>query len=169
MMPWGHFLVAFVPFAAYRVARGRRPDADSVFLLLVATQFPDLVDKPLAWTLGVFPSGRLLAHSVVFAVPLVLIVSAAAWHRSRPDLGALFTFGYLSHLYTDSLGLLRQGAEYYFLPNLFFPLVAPNPDHRTTFVAQFAEVEPTPTVLLAVAAILLAGLYVAADLSRTTL
>lgn len=169
-MPWGHFLAGFVPLCLYVVLRYRRlPSVDTVFLILVATQLPDLVDKPLAWVFGVFPSGRLVAHSVVFAVPTVVVVSAVAWWLSRADLGAIFTFGYLSHVYTDHLRLLSEPAGYPGLQNVFFPLVAPVSEEQMNFLYYFERVELTPGVLLAAVVVTAAGVYFAVDLSLSTL
>ena len=61
---------------------------------------PDLVDKTLAWVLGVTPSGRFAAHSLVGATALTLTVARVA----GPRRGASFGASYLCHLAADLFG-----------------------------------------------------------------
>ena len=58
---------------------------------------PDLIDKTLAWLLGVTPSGRHAAHSPAGAGALTL---ATAW-LAGPTRGASFGASYLCHLVGD--------------------------------------------------------------------
>jgi hypothetical protein len=58
---------------------------------------PDLIDKTLAWLLGVTPSGRYAAHSLAGAGVLTL---ATAW-LGGPTRGASFGASYLCHLVGD--------------------------------------------------------------------
>lgn len=140
MDPVSHFLVALVPLAIYCLVRyGRLPSSDAILVLLFGTQLPDLVDKPLAWTFGVLPSGRMLAHSLVVAVPFVIAVLLVAHRRGYGRLGNVFAFGYLSHLAADFYPILFLGTDYYFYPNLFWPLMSANPDHVTSFAAHVPE------------------------------
>lgn len=170
-MPWGHFAVAFVPYLAYSVGRHRRlPTVDGVTLLAVASQLPDLVDKPFAWWFGLLPSGRAGAHSIALAVLAIAAVTATARHLDRSDLAALFTFGYLSHIYADYRHvafnwqtLRTDPGQFYYLPNVFWPLVPANPDRNTSVVDHFARVQPTGRVVLLVA---LAGAAAAFYLHR---
>jgi hypothetical protein len=106
MWPWEHLAVGYVLVSLAARARGVRIDDATLYALAVGTQFPDLVDKPLAWTFEVLPSGTTLAHSVFFAVPLSAVVVAVArnardgrWRRP----GAAFVLGYLAHLPGDML------------------------------------------------------------------
>jgi len=49
MMPWGHLLVAALPVIAYTTIRHQRvPDGMVLFGVVLGSQFPDLIDKPLA-------------------------------------------------------------------------------------------------------------------------
>lgn len=148
MMPWGHFVMAYLPYSIYTLVwRKRLPDAKHTVVLLWATQLPDLIDKPLAWTFQFLPSGRSLAHSVVFAAPYVLIVTAVAWKTDREELGALFAFGYLSHIYVDIYPTVFHPGHR-LLPNLYYPLLPVQPDAQPSFVAHFARVEFTSATLL---------------------
>ncbi|AAV45998.1 unknown [Haloarcula marismortui ATCC 43049] len=134
--PAGHFLLAAVPLTVYTVARWRRlPSGPVVLLLLVATQLPDVIDKPLAWTFAILPSGRMLAHSLVVSLPVLTVVVLLAAHRGYGQYGMVFSAGYLSHIAGDFYPIARLGMEYYFFPNLFWPLLAANPDRTPSFAA----------------------------------
>lgn len=128
MLPGRHFAVAYIPYALYTLVREKHlPNARHTVILLWATQLPDLIDKPLAWSFHFLPSSRSLAHLVFFAVPYVLVVTAVAWKTDRPKLGALFTFGYLSHIYADVYPSVFDPVHH-FLPNHYFPLFSVKPD-----------------------------------------
>ena len=136
MYPTGHFLLAAVPLAVYTVARWRRlPSGPVVLLLIVATQLPDVIDKPLAWTFAILPSGRMLAHSLVVSLPIltVIVLLAVRWGYGR--YAVVFSASYLSHIAGDFYPIVWLGTEYYFFPNLFWPLLAANPDRTPSFSA----------------------------------
>lgn len=101
--PWEHLALGYLLYSGYRRARGRRPRGGPVLVLAFATQFPDLVDKPLAWSLGVLPGGTSLAHSALVAVPVLVVVAALAARLGVPAVGPAFAIGYLSHLLGDVL------------------------------------------------------------------
>lgn len=123
MLPPGHAAVGYLAFSLCRRAWHRDVPMDSSMVwLLFATQLPDLIDKPLAWSLGVLPTGRSLGHSVVFALPLVLLVEFWFRRRNRPADGDGFAVGYFSHLFADSAFALRGGAEW--ITFLVWPLLA---------------------------------------------
>lgn len=103
MWPWEHAVVGYLAFSVgVHLVRRRPPTGPEALVVAFAAVAPDLVDKPLAWEFGVFPSGHGIAHSVFFAVPLVALVLAAAARR-RPGVGTAFAVGYLSHLAADVL------------------------------------------------------------------
>jgi membrane-bound metal-dependent hydrolase YbcI (DUF457 family) len=58
---------------------------------------PDLIDKTLAWVLGVTPSGRYASHSLAGAAALTLAAARLAGRRK----GASFGASYLCHLACD--------------------------------------------------------------------
>ena len=63
MWPWDHLAFGYVWYTlASRGWDGRPPSNAAAIALAVGTQFPDLVDKPLAWWLDVLPAGRSLGH-----------------------------------------------------------------------------------------------------------
>lgn len=122
MWPWEHLAFSYLVYSlGSRTSRNRPPDGASVVLLVVGSQFPDLVDKPLAWWFGVLPSGRSAAHSALVAAVLVTAVVWYAQRRSRIDLGWAFGIGYALHLMGDSLVPLRYGT-YSDLSFLLYPL-----------------------------------------------
>lgn len=102
MWPWEHLTVGYLCYSAYaRVVHGEPPGNSDAVVLALATQLPDLVDKPLAWWLGVLPNGTSLAHSLLVAVPVCLLVVVTAGRVDAPAVGRAFTVGYLSHLCGD--------------------------------------------------------------------
>lgn len=136
MYPAEHFLFALTPLTVYTLARWRRlPSGPMVLLLLVATQLPDVIDKPLAWTLAILPSGRMLAHSVVVSLPILSVLVLLAARRGYGQGAVVFSAGYLSHIVSDFYPILRYGTDYYFFPNLFWPLMTANPDRTASFAA----------------------------------
>jgi len=138
--PEGHFLLAAIPLTVYTVARWRRlPSGPMVLLLLVATQLPDVIDKPLAWTFAVLPSGRMLAHSLVVCLPVLSILVLLAARRGYGRYAVVFSAAYLSHIAGDFYPIVHQGTDYYFFPNLFWPLLPANPDRASSFAAHAPE------------------------------
>ncbi|WP_205628371.1 metal-dependent hydrolase [Haloprofundus marisrubri] len=121
-MPWGHLGFGYVLYTLYVHAVYRRSPADVPTLVLVfATQFPDLVDKPLAWGLQLLPSGRSLAHSLFVAAAVIALVAVVASRRGYPEVGPAFAIGYLSHLLGDSYRALLAG-QFYEVSFLLWPL-----------------------------------------------
>jgi hypothetical protein len=120
MWPWGHFAVGFLCYRGWCAVRGTTPShGRALVVLAVATQLPDLVDKPLAWELGFLVSGRSLGHSLLVGLPILLVL----WHllADRRHYWVAFTIGYLSHLAGDGIQPLLAG-EYTFLTYLVWPL-----------------------------------------------
>jgi len=104
MWPWGHLAVAYLLSTGYARARFDQPLAgSSVFFLAVGSQLPDLIDKPFAWYLGVLPTGRSVAHSLLFVIPLGVAVFLLAARFDRRQNGAVFGIGLLSHPLADAL------------------------------------------------------------------
>lgn len=132
MLPWGHLAVGYLLYSPLVHAwQRRRPEGVAVVVLAVATQLPDLIDKPLSWQFGLFPQGYSVAHSVFVAVPVGLTVLAVAARRGRPTVGVAFTVGYWSHLAADVFiaALFRNP---YALDRVLWPLVTlPSYEHST--------------------------------------
>ena len=164
MWPWGHLAVGYVLYSLGTRARtGESPDGWNVVALAIGTQFPDLVDKPLAWWLGVLPGGRTLAHSLLVAVPLVVLVAALARRYDAGPRATAFAVGYLSHLAGDALvpALVGSPRELAFLlwpatPTVVYddpPLLADLSLTRAA-VADFLAATLAPGGLAAVVALL---------------
>lgn len=112
MWPWDHLAVGYVVYSLVRRLARRPPgDALTVGFVIVGSQLPDLIDKPLGWVLGVLPSGVSLAHSLFFAVPVCLAVGLWRTHAGRPDDGLAFGLAYLAHLPADAFYPLLLGSE----------------------------------------------------------
>ncbi|MBU5688498.1 MAG: metal-dependent hydrolase [Candidatus Aenigmarchaeota archaeon] len=64
---------------------------------LIASQLPDLIDKP-PYILGIFPSGRYIGHTLLF----VLLFGLSTYIITRKKIIALsVSFGMLMHLIED--------------------------------------------------------------------
>jgi len=122
MFPWEHLAVGYLCYSLFAHLRGRTPSGPATLAVVIGTQFPDLVDKPLSWALDVLPAG-VFAHSVFVAVPLVALVFVAGWRVGRTEPAIAFAVGYLSHLPGDVLPSVVLGGDpsYWFL---FWPAMA---------------------------------------------
>lgn len=147
MWPWGHLAVGYLLYAAYSRLRYRiRPGEATAVAAALGTQFPDLVDKPLAWTVPILPSGRSFAHSLLTATVVIALVTWLANRRASPKVGPAFAIGYLSHLLTDGIAPFLSG-DVSKLTYLGWPLLPP-PDYGVEkgFIAHFARLEPSAVV-----------------------
>lgn len=125
MMPWGHLGAGYLLYVWYSIYRPRLdPHGSAVIALIVGTQFPDLVDKPLAWTFSVLPSGRSLAHSLLTAALVIAVVLYVTNRIGRWYWGTAFSIGYLAHLVTDSLQPALAG-QTALLTYLGWPILRP--------------------------------------------
>lgn len=123
MWPWGHLAVGYLLYSVFTHIRERRPpDGVATIALALGTQFPDLVDKPLAWTFGIIPNGRSLTHSFLIAVVLVAVLEVVLRRRDNGAVATAFGIGYLSHLFGDALYPFLTG-DYYLISFLAWPLV----------------------------------------------
>lgn len=110
MWPIGHGAVAYLLYsAATRRRLAASPTALAVILLGIGSQFPDLVDKPLAWRLDLLPAGRTLAHSLLVLVPLVVVLVALARRRGLEEYAVAFGVGAISHALVDAIPVVWDG------------------------------------------------------------
>lgn len=151
MWPWEHLAFGYLLYSVYCHAAWRDgPGERDAAAVAAATLLPDLVDKPLGWWLGVLPGGRTFAHSLLVAVPAIVLVALVGWflHAHRSAIG--FAVGYLSHLLGDVVyplvvkGELRMGF-------LLWPLTASDagaPEapfgHLVELLADFTAFLATP-------------------------
>lgn len=150
MWPWGHAAVGYLLYTAYtRLQYGRSPDDISTVLLLLGTQLPDLIDKPLAWTLALLPSGRSLGHSLLVLIPLSILVYLLAARYRHTEWGSAFAIGALSHAVIDVLPAAIRG-EYAYTTSLLCPLLPAPPFNELdrTILSHFFSIEPTPMLAL---------------------
>lgn len=105
-----------------RLHTRRPPTGPAAIALVFGSQFPDLVDKPLAWTLGVIPNGRSLTHSLLAAVIVILVVQLLLRRRGHAVAATAFGVGYLAHLLGDALSPALSG-DFHSLGFLAWPLV----------------------------------------------
>lgn len=138
MWPLGHAAVAYLCYTGLSRARGSPPGEFAAVALLVGSQVPDLIDKPLAWYLGVLPTGRTLAHSVVVIGPLVAVVYLLAARYSRREYGIAFGVGAVSHILVDALPALWGGTDPSFLLWPILP-VEPYGNGAPSVIALFVE------------------------------
>jgi hypothetical protein len=133
MWPWGHLAIGYVCYATYtRYWHDEHPAGLPVVALAFMTQLPDLIDKSLAYEVGVLPEGRSLAHSILIAVPACLLATWVAYRtegwRARASVAGVV--GYATHLFGDAVWSLLA-LEFDALTFLAWPLLAA-PDYDTT-------------------------------------
>ena len=155
MWPRDHAAVAYLLVSALHRGRSRHPPGRRVGVVaLFAGVLPDLIDKPLSWGVGLLPTGRSLGHSLLVAVPavLLLLLLGVALHRRREAVA--FGVGYLSHLAGDVAYPLLLDGELR-LGFLLWPVVPAASDdagagvsHVAELVADFLAVLASPSGLL---------------------
>ncbi|GGM65115.1 membrane-bound metal-dependent hydrolase YbcI (DUF457 family) [Halarchaeum rubridurum] len=138
MWPWAHLGLAYVVYLLVRPRAWWRADRLTLGALVLGTQLPDLIDKPAAWVFGVLPSGRSLAHSLVFVLPFFLLVAVVCRRRARREAGFAFGFGVLSHLALDAVGPFLAG-DYGELGFLLWPLTPPPPYDEPGTLAELLQ------------------------------
>lgn len=159
MWPWGHLGCGYLAYRLWQhYTDSSSPNNSEIAALVLGTQLPDLIDKPLSWTLGVLPAGRTLAHSAL-STSVVFVVVLRLTHRfGRPSIGHAFIIGYGTHLLGDTVALHpdHTAAPPRFL---LWPLLPIEQSHASeSIVKHFETIEQTPCVrsevLLLVVAIL---------------
>lgn len=144
MWPWGHLAVGYLAFSLLsRRWLGRPPRAAGALAVAFGTQFPDLIDKPLAWSVAVLPSGRSLAHSLLVALLVLGVVGALAQRADHRTAIAAFGLGYVSHLFADALAPLWVGS-YADLAFLAWPLMPVAAGTSHGIIWYFMTMEWTP-------------------------
>ena len=157
MLPWAHAAVGYLLYSVYSRWRvGRPPVGLTVYAVGLGTQFPDLIDKPLAWSFAVLPSGRSRVHSLFTLGVLVLVLRVTFRYLDQKALSAAFGLGYVSHLFGDGIGAIVSG-DFGGLGYLLWPVTdLPSGDTRS-FVEFFLALEPTPLMLVGFVLTIIAG------------
>ena len=149
MWPWEHLALGYLVTSLVWRVWGGRIDGWVVAWVGFGTQFPDLVDKTLAWYVDVLPSSRSLTHSALTAAPLSVFVLIVAAHRQRLHWGVAFVLAYHSHLFGDALPRILEG-YYSGLSFLLWPVLPAPPDKGMMAVRQrFVELVAAPEAYLA--------------------
>jgi hypothetical protein len=156
MLPWGHAAVAYLVYRGLGAVRAREgatpaPTPAATVAVAVGSQAPDLIDKPLAWTLGVLPAGRSLGHSLLVVGLLFGVVGRARAVRARPAAATGFGVGVLSHLLADAAGPILAGTPGA-VSFLFWPALPLHVDDEGYAVLEvLLSLDPTPDVLVGLA------------------
>lgn len=96
--------------AAYLAGRTTKTDLRGV---MAASMFPDLVDKPVRWLLGITPNDRIPAHTGWFWLGTSLL---ARW-LGGSRFGQGWVVGYGAHLLCDEVNArLNPGRIYFWWP-----------------------------------------------------
>jgi membrane-bound metal-dependent hydrolase YbcI (DUF457 family) len=123
MWPPGHLGIGYCIAAGWSGWQtGEEPTDRTVQLCLVGSLLPDLVDKLLAWGLGILPGGRTLTHSLLVLVPLFATTLALARPSEQSEIGLLAGLSMLSHPVIDSIPALWDPATS--ARHLLWPLLA---------------------------------------------
>lgn len=135
MWPWDHLALGYLLYTTTRWVGGwPPPDGRTVLVLGLGTQLPDLLDKPLAWSLHWLPSGTSLGHSVFFVGAVSLAALVLARRFGRPTDAVVLALGLGSHLLGDVLfAVLVGSARTYELA--LWPLLPAQPEATPTLVA----------------------------------
>jgi membrane-bound metal-dependent hydrolase YbcI (DUF457 family) len=125
--PIEHFIVALLPVLVGVLAVKRRlPSLQLIGVVFVGSQFPDLIDKPLALELGLIPTGRVFMHSLPTAIAVLLVVAWYGCRTKRTHLSSGFIFAHLSHILADNYRVLT-GPEPAIPPDMLWPLTQATP------------------------------------------
>lgn len=148
MWPWGHAAIGYLGYTLFLMLSKRRfPTRGEALAVLIGTQGPDLIDKPLAWTFEVLPTGRSLGHSLLTAALLCWIATLLLHRFGLLEFSAPFCFGYFVGILTDVPPSIFRGdfSEATFL--LWPVLPAPTVDMEPSFTAHLQAFELTPSIL----------------------
>lgn len=125
MRPLEHFIVAALPVTAgVLLITRQRPSSTIIGATFVGSQFPDLIDKPLAFYTGLIPTGRVFMHSLPIAIPFLCVVGAYGWQTNHRAPALAFVFAHLSHIIADTYQTVLN-TPLTPSPDLFWPLTAP--------------------------------------------
>ena len=148
MWPWTHLAFGYLVVSLLWRLRGHRLNGAVAAAAALGTQFPDLVDKPLAWVLGILPAGRSLGHSVFIATAVSAVVLYVAGRRDRFDPALAFVVGYGSHIAGDVIPELPTG-DFDSLTFVVWPLLpSPEYDGAGPVMANLAEIAAAPMAYL---------------------
>lgn len=147
MLPWAHAALGYLLYSAYIRWHLRRPPIGfPVWAVGFGTQFPDLIDKPLTWTVSVLPYGRSLSHSLFALIVILGGLYLLCQYPDQRTLTTAFGIGYLSHLFGDAIGPAVYG-DIGALGFLLWPVTDVPKGDTGSFIEFLLALEPTPMVL----------------------
>jgi membrane-bound metal-dependent hydrolase YbcI (DUF457 family) len=147
MLPWGHAAVGYLCYTlGFRVRNRRPPAGPAVVALALGTQVPDLVDKPLAWHLGVLASGRSFAHSMLTLAVVAGLLSLLVRNRAELAVTGALVLGWASHLLADAYPFVLGEATC--VNYMAWPLVVCPYDESHSILAHLLAVDLTASVWL---------------------
>lgn len=153
MWPWAHAGLAYLLYAGYRHATDDAIGDSAAIAVVVGALLPDLIDKPLAWTVTVLPHGRSLGHSAITATLLTVALAWLATHRDRSEPYYALAVGVWTHLLGDALPTFEH------VNYLLWPFLEPHPATiEPSFLAHVEAIQFTPWFLTQLAVTGLAAL-----------
>jgi len=127
MWPWEHAAVGYLLYSLWCRVVYREPPSDlPVAALIIGSQLPDMIDKPLSWGLGVFQTGYALGHSALITIPVGLAVGIRSIRTAHHRTVTALLVGYWSHLAGDVVNPLRSGGTIA-LDTVLWPVVVGPP------------------------------------------
>lgn len=133
MWPWGHLAIAYLCYVGYTRMRSNPSQTPAaVGAVVLGSQVPDLIDKTLAWSVPLLPSGRSLGHSLL-TVTLLIAVLYTVVSSDKHESVTAFGIGLVSHAVVDLgpevvIGLMTgESTQWQWTTYLIWPLLAPPP------------------------------------------
>ena len=164
MRPIEHLIVALLFVGCYVALVARRlPSLELAAVTFVGSQFPDVVDKPLALEVGLLPTGRVGMHSLPVAVPVWTLALLYGWKTERVRAGVAFALAYASHLVADNYAALAAG---HIPSDLLWPLAPPVPRPATPYWAGPRSINVHLFTLFSVALLSITAYYGLLDVIR---
>ncbi|QCS43246.1 metal-dependent hydrolase [Natrinema versiforme] len=137
MWPWEHLAFAYVLYSlTTNVVFRRSPSAGETIAIAVGSQFPDLLDKPLAWTIGITETGYSVGHSIFVAPFICLAAYAVAARLGNRTLASAFSVALVSHPIADILNRVLRG-EVVDPRIVLWPIASPPVGSQSGFIDHF--------------------------------
>jgi len=121
MLPFGHIGINFIVINSLSRINTKR----KVLYLLVGSMLPDIIDKPLGFIIfGGFGNGRLIAHTLIFNISLLLVLIILSIKKNKRDILIIPAASFL-HLIEDEMWKFPKILFYPFLGEIPLKPVIP--------------------------------------------